>query len=103
MARPAVVNISTTSTVTMKDNAFGNTFNDPFFRRFFGDQFNFPGQDRELKKSASGSGVIVADNGYILTNNHVVKGADEIKVTLSDNVNSKTRLLARIRYRPCRC
>ncbi len=84
VARPAVVNISTTSTVTMKDNPFGNTFNDPFFRRFFGDRFNFPGQNRELKKSALGSGVIVADNGYILTNNHVVKGADEIKVTLYD-------------------
>jgi Do/DeqQ family serine protease len=84
VARPAVVNISTTSTVTMKDNPFGNTFNDPFFRRFFGDQFNFPGQNRELKQSALGSGVIIADNGYILTNNHVVKGADKIKVTLYD-------------------
>jgi Do/DeqQ family serine protease len=85
LARPAVVNISTTSMVTMQDNPFGDMFNDPFFRRFFGDQFDQPGQkNRKYKASALGSGVIVSDQGYILTNNHVVKGADEIKVILFD-------------------
>jgi serine protease Do len=80
-----VVNISTTSTVTMQDNPFGDMYNDPFFRRFFGDQFNQPGQkNRKYKASALGSGVIVSEQGYILTNNHVVKGADEIKVILHD-------------------
>ncbi len=83
-ARPAVVNISTTSTVTMEENPFGNMFNDPFFRRFFGDQFGNHGQQRKYKSSALGSGVIVSSDGYILTNNHVVKGADEIKITLYD-------------------
>jgi len=53
-ARPAVVNISTTSTVTMEESPFGDMFNDPFFRRFFGDQFDHPGQKRKYKSSALG-------------------------------------------------
>lgn len=81
--RPAVVNISTTSTVTMEEHPFGDMFNDPFFRRFFGDQFE-RGQKRKYKSSSLGSGVIVSADGYIVTNNHVIKGADEIKVILHD-------------------
>jgi serine protease Do len=84
VVRPAVVNISTTTTIPAGENPFGDMFNDPFFRRFFGDQFNHPGLNRKHKSSALGSGVIVSDKGYILTNNHVVKGADEIKVVLYD-------------------
>ncbi len=86
-ARPSVVNISTTSTVTMEENPHGDFFDDPFFRRFFGDQFGQgqgPGRKRSFKSQALGSGVIVSENGYILTNNHVVKDADEIKVILYD-------------------
>jgi S1-C subfamily serine protease len=82
--RPAVVNISTTTTISVEANPFGDMFNDPFFRRFFGDQFNHPGQNRKQKTSALGSGVIVSDTGYILTNNHLIKGADDIKVVLYD-------------------
>lgn len=82
--RPAVVNISTTATIPAQENPFGDMFNDPFFRRFFGDQFNHPGLNRKQKTSALGSGVIVSNKGYILTNNHVIKGADEIKVVLYD-------------------
>jgi len=92
-ARPAVVNISTTSTVTMEDNPMGDMFNDPFFRHFFGDQFGHQGQKRKYKSSALGSGVIVSENGYILTNNHVVKGADEIKVILYDKREFKGRII----------
>ncbi len=84
VARPSVVNISTTTTVSMENHPYGDFFNDPFFRRFFGDQFDHPGQKRKFKSSSLGSGVIVSENGYILTNNHVVKGADEIKVILYD-------------------
>ena len=77
---PTVVNISTTRTVKVQGSA--NPFlNDPFFRRFFGEQFNMP---KERKASSLGSGVIVDSNGYILTANHVIQGADEIRVTLAD-------------------
>jgi len=92
VARPAVVNISTTSTVTMEDNPFGDMMNDPFFRRFFGDQFEH-GQKRKHKSSALGSGVILSGEGYILTNNHVVQGADEIKVILYDKREFKGKVV----------
>ena len=55
---------------------------DPFFRFFFGDEFNQP-QSREQK--GSGSGVIIRPDGYIVTNNHVVAGATQIQVTLNNN------------------
>ncbi len=84
VVRPAVVNISTTTMIPAEENPFGDMFNDPFFRRFFGDQFNHPGLNRKQKSSALGSGVIVSDKGYILTNSHMVKGADEIKIVLYD-------------------
>jgi serine protease Do len=92
-ARPAVVNISTTSTITMQDHPFGDMFNDPLFRHFFGDQFGQQGQKRKFKSSALGSGVIVSENGYILTNNHVIKGADEIKVILYDKREFKGKVV----------
>ena len=92
--RPAVVNISTTSVQTLEENPFGDMFNDPFFRHFFGDQFGgHPGGKRKFKSSALGSGVIVAENGYILTNNHVIKGAEEIKVILYDKREFKGKVV----------
>ena len=93
IARPAVVNISTTSTITMEDNPFGDMFNDPFFRHFFGDPNGHPGQKRKHKSAALGSGVIVSEQGYILTNNHVVQGAEEIKVTLYDKREFKGKIV----------
>jgi serine protease Do len=93
VARPAVVNISTTSTVDVEESPFGDMFNDPFFRHFFGDQFGNPGQKRKYKSNALGSGVIVSSDGYILTNNHVVKGADEIKVILFDKREFKGKVV----------
>jgi len=93
VVRPAVVNISTTSIETMEENPHGDMFNDPFFRHFFGDQFGHPGEKRKYKSSALGSGVIISENGYILTNNHVVKGAEEIKVILYDKREFKGKVV----------
>ena len=76
-ATPSVVNIFTTKEVRLTRNPLGN---DPFFRRFFGDQL---GTQRQ-QSSSLGSGVIVSTLGYILTNNHVVAAADEIEVALAD-------------------
>ncbi|MBF0339071.1 MAG: DegQ family serine endoprotease [Nitrospirae bacterium] len=92
VARPAVVNISTMKTVEMKDNPMGRFFDDPFFRRFFGDENQFHAPKKHESK-ALGSGVIVRDDGYILTNSHVVKDVDEIKVILYDKTEYKGKVI----------
>lgn len=89
--RPAVVNISTTRTVKVP-GLYNPFFDDPYFRRFFGDNFNNQ-RKREHKTTNLGSGVIVDKNGYILTNNHVIKGADEIRIRLSDRREFKGRVI----------
>ncbi len=77
---PAVVNIRTRATVSAPMNPL---MEDPFFRRFFGIPEGGP-QQREV--SSAGSGVIVdAEKGYILTNHHVVDGADDIEIYLKDD------------------
>ena len=76
---PAVVNIYTESRVTEQQNPFHS---DPFFEKFFGTP---PMQQRERRVSSLGSGVIMdAEAGYVITNSHVIAGADEISVRLHD-------------------
>lgn len=83
--KPAIVNISTVTTEKVTDSPFTPFFDDPFFRKFFGDRYKqHPQRPRERKSMSLGSGVIVSSDGYILTNNHVIKNAEKIKVLLSD-------------------
>jgi len=77
---PAVVNIYTKKVVQVQASPL---FNDPFFRRFFGNNNPF-GMPQERIQGALGSGVIVRPNGIIVTNNHVIGGADSIQVVLPD-------------------
>ncbi len=61
-------------------------FDDPFFQQFFGNRENMPRlQPRERREHGLGSGVIVSPDGYILTNQHVIDGAEQIRVELNDN------------------
>ena len=67
-------------------------FDDPFFRRFFGDESPFGGGNRNRVENSLGSGVIVTD-GFIVTNNHVIKDANDIKVVLADRREFDATLL----------
>ena len=92
--RPAVVNISATRTGKAGENPHGSPLDDPFFRKFFGDEFSKrDAPQREPKERGQGSGVIVESNGLIITNNHVVNKADEIRVFLSDKREFKGKLI----------
>ncbi len=68
-------------------------FNDPFFEFFFGPQQNRQQPQEKAVPMGSGSGVIISQNGYIVTNNHVVEGATEIEVTLNDKRTFKAELI----------
>ena len=87
-ASPAVVNIFTRKAVNRQ---IPPLFNDPFFQRFFGDRF--PRLEKERIERSLGSGVILRQDGLIVTNYHVISGADEIKVVLSDRREFQARVI----------
>ena len=91
-ALAAVVNISSSRIVKTPQAPFSPFFKDPFFRQFFGDQF-FRQMPREQREHSLGSGVIVTEDGYILTNNHVVDKATDIKVALPDKREFKGKVV----------
>jgi serine protease Do len=91
-ALPAVVNIRTSKIVKTQGRNGGPQFNDPFFRQFFGDQFG-QGAPRSEREQSLGSGVIITADGTVLTNNHVIEGATDIKVYLSDKREFKATLV----------
>lgn len=90
-AAPAVVNIYTSKLVAQRRNPF---LDDPFFQQFFGRDFfgQQPQEKQRRMQSSLGSGVLVG-KGYILTNHHVIKGADEIKVALQDGREALAKLI----------
>src|SRR6201996_9220016 len=103
---PNVVNISSSKVVKTARNSMQmpeGMEQDPFFQQFFGQQFggrgrggngNGPDQQPQKQREQSlGSGVIVSPEGYILTNNHVVDGATDVKVTLSDKREFKAEIV----------
>jgi len=85
-ATPTVVNISSSRIVRSPEGGPHGPIDDPFLRRFFGEEFMRQfGVPRERRERSLGSGVIVNSSGYILTNSHVVEGATDVKVSLSDD------------------
>lgn len=95
--KPSVVNISTTSVVkgggSLFESPFGGGEQDPFeefFKRFFGD---IP--QREFRQRGLGSGFILSEDGYIVTNNHVVEKANDIEVVLEDGERYKARVIGK--------
>jgi len=103
---PGVVTIQVEGKAQARPTQFGGDDED-MLRRFFGDQFGFPGDQgdrggrgdrgqrgpRTFKQRGLGSGVIVSPDGYILTNNHVIDSADDIRVELTDGRTMKAKLV----------
>ncbi len=86
-ASASVVNVFATKITQQKTHPL---FDDPLFKRFFGEQASRP---RYKRQNSLGSGVIVDSNGYVLTNNHVIEGAREIQIVLDDGRSMPARIV----------
>ena len=101
MVAPGVVTIQVEGKAQAKPTQFGGDDED-MLRRFFGEQFGMPGEreqrgqrstPRTFKQRGLGSGVVVTPDGYILTNNHVIDSADDIRVEFTDGRSFKAKLV----------
>jgi serine protease Do len=91
---PNVVNISSSKVARTPNQMPEGMQTDPFFQQFFGQGFgNRPEIPKDRREQSLGSGVIVSPEGYVLTNNHVVDGATDVKVTLSDKRELKAQVV----------
>jgi serine protease DegS len=86
-AAPAVVNIHTAKVITRRVHPL---LDDPIFQQFFGNRFS---QSRKEVQTSLGSGVLISRQGYLLTNNHVIDGADEIQVLLADGRSTRATVV----------
>lgn len=91
-AAPAVVNIYTKKVVETRP-AIGQLFNDPFFQQFFGRQFGRERGQQKRVQNSLGSGVIISKDGEVVTNHHVIAGADQITVVLADRREFDAKLI----------
>ena len=94
---PTVVNIASSKVAKVPTEFFGQLPDDPMFRQFFGDdsnrRFRTPRQAPEQREKGVGSGVVMTQDGYIVTNNHVVEGATDVTVTLADKREFKAKVI----------
>jgi serine protease Do len=93
-AMPSVVKISSSKVVKQATGFSGPQGMDPLFRQFFGNGQGFqPQAPQSHREGGLGSGVIISSDGYILTNNHVVDGATDVRVTLPDRREFKATVI----------
>ena len=91
---PNVVNISSSKVVRAANQVGDEMPQDPLFQQFFGKEFGHgPDAPKDRREKSLGSGVIVSPEGYVLTNNHVVDGATEIKITLGDKRELQAKII----------
>jgi serine protease Do len=96
-AMPAVVNISS-SKVVKEQSEQGNMFDNPLFRQFFGGRMPQATPPRSERATSLGSGVVISQDGYIITNNHVIDGATDVKVSFANKEEYPAKVVGSDKY-----